>query len=69
VSDVHVTFRKWPARPHWEFDAVRLGNDEHGVWLGAPAGVLRSVEAAPAPYDGIISQRSMKQLERARTTR
>jgi len=24
--------------PHWAFDAQRLGEDEHGVWLGCPAG-------------------------------
>ena len=42
MSDVHVCFRKWPARPHWEYDAVQLGQDEHGVWLGAPAGTRLS---------------------------
>jgi hypothetical protein len=35
---VRVRSRKWPDRPHWEFDAVRLGEDEHGVWVGAPSG-------------------------------
>ena len=35
---VRVVFSKWGDRPHWEFDAIRLGEDEHGVWLGAPAG-------------------------------
>jgi uncharacterized protein len=30
--------RKWPDRPHWEHDAVLLGTDRHGTWLGAPAG-------------------------------
>lgn len=34
--------RKWPDRPHWEHAAVRLGEDEHGVWLGAPAGTRMS---------------------------
>jgi uncharacterized protein len=31
---------KWPDQPHWEHDAVLLGEDEHGVWVGAPAGTL-----------------------------
>jgi hypothetical protein len=38
VSDVRVVFSKWGDRPHWELDAIRLGEDEHGVWIGAPAG-------------------------------
>ena len=37
-QDVRVVFRKWGERPHWEFDAVRLGKDEHGSWLGGPPG-------------------------------
>lgn len=31
---------KWGGRPHWEFDAVLLGSDEHGDWLGIQAGTL-----------------------------
>ena len=31
---------KWGGRPHWEFDAVLLGSDEHGDWLGIEAGTL-----------------------------
>jgi protein associated with RNAse G/E len=33
-----VVARKWPDRPHWEHDALVLGEDDHGVWVGAPAG-------------------------------
>jgi hypothetical protein len=29
---------KWGGLPHWEFDAVVLGEDEHGTWLGFAAG-------------------------------
>ena len=29
---------KWGGRPHWEFDATYLGSDDHGDWLGIPAG-------------------------------
>jgi len=39
---VRVVARKWPDRPHWEFDAVRLGEDEHGVWVGAQPGTPMS---------------------------
>ncbi len=27
---------KWGGRPHWEFVATYLGQDEHGHWLGLP---------------------------------
>jgi hypothetical protein len=37
-----VVALKWGNRPHWEYDAVRLGEDEHGTWLGAPAGTFLS---------------------------
>lgn len=29
---------KWGERPHWEFDAVYLGSDASGDWLGFPVG-------------------------------
>jgi len=33
---------KWGDRPHWEFDGLFLGSDEHGDWIGFPAGTLMS---------------------------
>jgi len=39
---VRVLTRKWPDLPHWEFDAVRLGVDAHGHWVGVPAGTWLS---------------------------
>jgi hypothetical protein len=33
---------KWGDRPHWEFDAVYLGSDDHGDWLGFAAGTQMS---------------------------
>ena len=33
-----VVMTKWGERPHWEFDAVVLGSDEHGDWLGFRGG-------------------------------
>jgi hypothetical protein len=38
VETVRVRFEKWGRRPHWEYDAVRLGTDDHGTWLGLPTG-------------------------------
>lgn len=37
---VRVECRKWPDSPHWEFDAVRLGVDAHGTWVGITRGTL-----------------------------
>ncbi len=37
---VRVECRKWPDSPHWEFDAVRLGVDGHGTWVGITEGTL-----------------------------
>lgn len=36
---VRVRFTKWGGQPHWRYDMHRLGEDEHGVWLWAPAGI------------------------------
>ena len=32
-----VQFFKSPDRLHWRHDMVRLGEDEHGVWVGPAA--------------------------------
>ena len=39
---VRVVMSKWGGRPHWEYDAVVLGSDEHGAWLGCPTGTFYS---------------------------
>jgi len=39
---IRVELTKWGDRPHWEFDGVYLGADEHGDWIGFPAGTLMS---------------------------
>src|SRR5689334_14246153 len=41
-TPVRCETRKWPDRPHWTFDGVYLGEDEHGEWLGFPAGTHNS---------------------------
>jgi hypothetical protein len=38
VTTTRVVFGKWGERPHWEYDALPLGEDEHGSWLGLPQG-------------------------------
>jgi uncharacterized protein len=35
---IHVRFTKWNGALHWHFDVARLGEDEHGIWLGGPDG-------------------------------
>ena len=39
-SPLRLVARKWPDLPHWENDAVLLGDDHHGRWVGAPAGTV-----------------------------
>ena len=29
---------KWGESPHWQFEGIHLGSDEHGEWIGAPLG-------------------------------
>ena len=33
---VRLEMTKWGDQPHWEMDAVYLGRDEAGDWLGFP---------------------------------
>ncbi len=40
MRSVRIETRKWPDDPHWEFDALRLGADGHGVWCGIRAGAV-----------------------------
>ena len=35
---VRCEMTKWGDRPHWQFEGVHLGSDEHGEWLGFPRG-------------------------------
>jgi hypothetical protein len=46
---------KWGHRPHWEFDAVFLGSDQHGDWLGIVAGttMVRPGATYVAPTDQV----------------
>ncbi len=40
MTDVRVVFTKDDGRRHWHATLRRLGEDEHGIWLGASAGVV-----------------------------
>ena len=44
---ITVQFFKYPDRLHWRHETNRLGEDEHGVWLGASTGAIvqRGAEA------------------------
>jgi hypothetical protein len=46
---------KWGDRPHWEFDAVFLGSDAHGDWIGIVAGttLVRPGATYVAPTDQV----------------
>jgi hypothetical protein len=35
---VRIEMTKWGDRPHWHIPGVWLGSDEHGDWIGIPAG-------------------------------
>lgn len=37
-APVDIVMTKWGGRPHWVFPTTYLGCDEHGDWLGIPAG-------------------------------
>jgi protein associated with RNAse G/E len=37
---VRVVFTKYDGRLHWHARLDRLGEDEHGVWLGSPRGTI-----------------------------
>ena len=40
MEEVEVLFSKWDGRPHRRTVEQLLGSDEHGTWLGSPAGTI-----------------------------
>jgi hypothetical protein len=54
-TPVEVAMTKWRDLPHWEFPGFFLGSDEHGDWLGIPAGTAMSRPGADyvAPVDQV----------------
>jgi hypothetical protein len=65
---VRVEMRKWVDRPHWEFDAVALGEDEHGTWLGFPRGTRMTRPGAeyvsPTDQLGLVPPVSWSDVDR-----
>ena len=39
-TEVWVERRKWPDLPHYGVTGLVLGEDEHGVWVGARSSVI-----------------------------
>ena len=35
-TPIRCEMTKWGDRPHWRFEGIYLGADEHGEWLGFP---------------------------------
>lgn len=48
---VTLQFYKYPDTLHWRHDMVLLGEDHHGIWLGAPPGtVIQRGDEAPKSW-------------------
>ena len=45
TDSVRVVYRKYDGSPHRAYPALRLGEDEHGAWLGVPDGTVATVGA------------------------
>lgn len=46
TATISVAYTKWDGSLHWHFTMFPLGEDDHGLWLGAPDGtaVTRGTE-------------------------
>jgi hypothetical protein len=49
MTPIRVVYRKYDGSLHWNYATHRLGEDEHGVWVGAPAGTV--VQQRAEPFD------------------
>lgn len=45
--DVRVVYTKYDGSLHWHQTMQYLGEDEHGIWLGAPAGLTTQRGSEP----------------------
>ena len=65
---VRMEMTKWVDRPHWSFDALWLGSDEHGDWIGIPAGTSMDRPGAhyepPVPQVGLTPRTDLDEAER-----
>ena len=49
---VRVIYTKYDGALHWNYTCQHLGEDEHGVWVGAPSGTaVRRGELATGPVE------------------
>ncbi|HUR50074.1 MAG TPA: DUF402 domain-containing protein [Acidimicrobiales bacterium] len=48
MDKVELRYTKWDGKLHWHFDLDYLGEDEHGLWLGAPRGCVMQRGNEPA---------------------
>ncbi|WP_460795545.1 DUF402 domain-containing protein [Nocardioides pacificus] len=55
-TPVDIVMTKWRDAPHWVYQAVFLGGDEHGDWVGVRAGTHMSRPGAEyvAPVDQVV---------------
>ena len=55
-SEVRLALTKCGDVPHWEFSASFLGSDDHGRWIGIPAGTLMTRPGARfvPPVDSVV---------------
>jgi len=58
--EVRVVFTKWDGSLHWHHAMEYLGEDDHGIWLGARAGSLSQRGSEPPimmerPYVGLFA--------------
>ncbi len=54
---VHIDERKWPDRLHWQLPAIRIGEDQYGVWLSVRRGTIARRGAEPPvaiPYGFVM---------------
>jgi uncharacterized protein len=67
-ESVRVEMTKWGERPHWEFDGMWLGSDQHGDWIGYPTGTSMSRPGAAvlSPNDqvGLVPSPDLPDEER-----
>ena len=57
TADVRVIYRKYDGSLHWNQDMRLLGEDEHGVWTGAPAPMVMRKGDGPLvelPHAGVM---------------
>lgn len=56
MRTIRCITQKWPDSDHWEFDALWLGADAVGTWLGVPEGtwIARPARGFHAACDHVV---------------